>query len=192
MDLLMSFARRLGIAFITLAATFVASSATAASARASADVAQDVAMKAAFLYNFAKFAEWPALPAGVPLLVCIVGNEGIAAALVETVRGQNISGHPLEIRRAQESAAWRACHVLFIAEAETRRSAGELGEVKGLPVLTVSDGKGFSQASGIIELFVEGGRMRFAINVDAAEASGLRLSSRLLGLAKIIRNGHAQ
>ncbi len=72
------------------------------------------------------------------------------------------------------------------------RSAGGLAEIKTLPVLTVSDGKGFSLAGGIIELYVEGGRMRFAINVDAAERSGLRLSSRLLGLAKIVRNGHVQ
>ena len=64
--------------------------------------------------------------------------------------------------------------------------------IKTLPVLTVSDGKGFSQAGGIIELYVEGGRMRFAINVDAAERSGLRLSSRLLGLAKVVRDGHVQ
>ena len=61
-----------------------------------------------------------------------------------------------------------------------------------LPVLTVSDGKGFSLAGGIIELYVEGGRMRFAINLDAADRSGLRLSSRLLGLAKIVRNGHVR
>ncbi len=182
--------RRLGVACIALAAALVASPAIAAGA--GADLAQDVAVKAAFLYNFAKFAEWPAMPAGVPLVVCIVGDDRIAAALVETVRGQNISGHPLEVRRAQESATWRACQVLFIAVGETRRSAGGLGELKALPVLTVSDGKGFSSAGGIIELFVEAGRMRFAINVDAAEGSGLRLSSRLLGLAKIIRNGHAQ
>ena len=159
---------------------------------AAPDVAPDVAVKAAFLFNFAKFAEWPALPAGAPIVVCIVGDDGIAAALVDTVRGQNISGHALEVRRPQDSAAWRACHLLFIADAEARRSAGGLGAIRTLPVLTVSDGKGFSQAGGIIELYVEGGRMRFAINVDAAERSGLRLSSRLLGLAKIIRDGHVQ
>jgi hypothetical protein len=67
-----------------------------------------------------------------------------------------------------------------------------LGGLRTLPVLTVSDGKGFSHASGIIELYVEAGRMRFAINVDAVERSGLRISSRLLGLAKVIRNDHAQ
>jgi hypothetical protein len=67
-----------------------------------------------------------------------------------------------------------------------------LDGIKTLPVLSVSDGKGFSQSGGIIELYVEGGRMRFAINVDAAERSGLHLSSRLLGLAKVMRSGHVQ
>jgi hypothetical protein len=156
------------------------------------DVASAVAVKAAFIYNFAKFAEWPALPSGAPLIVCVVGDDGVAAALVETVRGQNIDGHALDVWRRQDSATWRVCHVLFIADAETRRFAGGLGGIKTLPVLTVSDGKGFSLAGGIIELYVEGGRTRFAINIDAAERSALRLSSRLLGLAKVIRNDHVQ
>lgn len=177
---------RLGVASIALAATLFAAPGIAA------DAAPDVVVKAAFLYNFAKFAEWPALPSGAPIVVCIVGDDGLAAAVVETVRGQNINGHTLEVRRPQNSVTWPVCHLLFIADAETRRSAGGLGGIKTLPVLTVSDDKGFSQADGIIELYVEGGRMRFAINVDAAERSGLHLSSRLLGLAKVIRNGHVQ
>jgi hypothetical protein len=179
---------RLGVASIALAATLIAAPGIAAGS--GTDLAPDVAVKAAFLFNLAKFTEWSELRPGATIAVCIVGADGIAAALVETVRGQNISGHTLEVRRSQESTTWPACHVLFIADAETRRSAGGLGGVKTLPVLTVSDGKGFSQSGGIIELYVENGRMRFAINADAAERSRLHLSSRLLGLAKVIRNGH--
>ena len=164
----------------------------APSIAAGADVAPDVAVKAAFLFNFAKFTEWPALRPGAPILVCIVGDDGIAASLVETVREQNISGHRLDISRPQDSATWRTCHLLFIADGEARRSAGGLIGIKTLAVLTVSDAKGFAEADGIIEFYIEGGRMRFAINVDAAERSGLHLSSRLLGLAKIIRSGHVR
>lgn len=152
----------------------------------------DVALKAAFLFNFAKFTEWPALPSGALIVVCVVGNDGIATALDETIRGQTISGHAIDVQRPQDGATWRLCQLLFIADAATRRSADGLAGITTLPVLTVSDGKGFSQTGGIIELYVEGGRMRFAINMDAAERAGLRLSSRLLGLAKIIRNGHGQ
>jgi hypothetical protein len=183
-----------GVASLALAATLIAVPGVAAGAGAAggADVGSDVAVKAAFLYNFAKFAEWPALPSGAPIVVCILGDDRIAAALVETVRGQNISGHALEVWRPQDASTWPSCHLLFVADTETRRSAGSLDGIKTLPVLSVSDGKGFAQSGGIIELYVEGGRMHFAINVDAAERSGLRLSSRLLGLAKVIRSGHVQ
>jgi YfiR/HmsC-like len=149
----------------------------------------DVAVKAALLYNFAKFTEWPTLPHAMPLIVCIVGDEGIAAAFVDTARGQRINGHPVEHWRPQDSAMWRFCHVLFIADAETRRAAAGLDRVRELPVLTVSDSKGFARAAGIIELYVEDGRMRFAINIDGAARSGVQVSSRLLGLARIIRDG---
>jgi YfiR/HmsC-like len=175
-----------GVASIALAATLIAAPGIAA------DVSPEVAVKAALLYNFAKFVEWPALPTDAPIVVCLVGHDGIASALVETVRGQNINGHALDVWVLQDSAKWRACHLLFITDAETRRLAAGLDGVKTLPVLTVSDGKGFSLTGGIIELYVEGGRMRFAINLDAADHAGLHLSSRLLGLAKVIRNSHVQ
>ena len=176
---------------LALAAMLIAPGAITA-VGAQTPTASDVAVKAAFLYNFAKFAEWPALGANAPLIVCVLGDDGIAAALVDTMRGKRINGHALEVWRPQEAATWQTCSVLFVADAEMRRSAAGLSTVKTLPVLTVSDGKGFSQSGGIIELYVEGGRMRFAINVDAAERSRLRLSSRLLGLAKVVRDNHVQ
>jgi hypothetical protein len=195
MDIPVMYARRrrrggLGVSSVALAAMLMAPLGSAAGN--DIEVASDVTVKAALLYNFAKFAEWPALPSGAAIVVCIVGDDGIAAALVAMVRGQNISGHALDVRRSPESATWRACHLLFIADAETGRAAESLGGIKTMQVLTVSDGKGFSQTSGIIELYVEGKRMRFAINVDAAGRSGLLLSSRLLGLAKIVRNDFTQ
>jgi hypothetical protein len=153
-----------------------------------ADTASEVAVKAAFLHNFAKFAEWPSLPAGAPIVSCIVSDDGLAAALSERVRGQSINGHLLDVQRPQDSAIWHACHLLFIAAADTRRSAGGLAGIRTLPVLTVSDGNGFSQAGGIIELYIENRLMRFRINVDALKLSGMHLSSRLLGLANITRD----
>lgn len=150
--------------------------------------APDVAVKAAFIYNFAKFTEWPAMSPGAPIILCVAGDDDIASALVQTVRGRDINGHALEVWRPEASTTWRACGVLFITSAELRRAGGRLAEVRPLPVLTVSDHDGFARAGGLIELYVEGGRMRFAINVDAVKRSKLRLSSRLLGLAKIVTN----
>ncbi len=150
------------------------------------------AITAAFLFNFAKFTEWPVLPPGAPLVFCAVGDENVAGALDETVQGKNISGHAAVVRRPENSAAWKDCHVLFLGSGEAGRAVSDLVAIRTLPVLTVSDSQGFSQAGGIIELYPERGRMRFAINVDAAARSGLRLSSRLLDLAKVVGDGHAQ
>ena len=147
----------------------------------------DVAsVKAAFLYNFVRFTEWPALPDGAPIVACIVGDDGIAAAFVEIGRVHTVDDHRLVLGQPQDSTTWRTCHLLFIADAELRRSADALAGITTLPVLTVSDAKGFAQTGGIIELYTDAGQLRFVINVDAAERSGLRLSSKLLSLAKVI------
>lgn len=153
--------------------------------------APDVAVKAALLFNFAKFTEWPSQPAGSPIVACIIGSDAVAAELVRIAGGQAIGGHPVDVARPQESGSWKTCQVLFIAVAESGRAAGGLGGIRSAPVLTVSDSKGFAQAGGIIELYVDNDRMRFAINVDAAERAGLRLSSRLLQLATVVRDIHA-
>jgi hypothetical protein len=180
--------RRVGISMVMLAAMCGFSAAPRASASADAEMASAVAVKAAFVYNFAKFAEWPALPADAPILFCVVGDNRIADALIETVRGQTIGAHALDVVRPVDVPAWHRCHVLFVGEAEWKHAAIGLSDLKSLPVLTVSDEQGFARGDGMIELYVDSGRMRFAINVDAAEHAGLRLSSRLLGLAKVVRN----
>ncbi|MCU1382585.1 MAG: hypothetical protein JWL71_1282 [Acidobacteria bacterium] len=175
------------VLLLALSAMLCAAPVTAA---AGTDPLPGAAVKAAFLYNFAKFTDWQAVPAGIPLVVCVVGDEDIAAAFAETVRGQLVGGHALDVSKTPGNTRWRTCHVLFIAEEELRRSAAALDDIKALPVLTVSDGKGFAQ-SGIIELYLEDGKLRFAINVDAAGRAGVHISSRLLGLARIVRDSHA-
>jgi YfiR/HmsC-like len=94
--------------------------------------------------------------------------------------------------RAPDPAAWRLCHLLFVKDSELRRSDTGLRDVATFPVLAVSDGKDFLRSGGIIEFFLDGERLRFAINVDAVERSGLRLSSRLLGLATVVRTTRVQ
>jgi hypothetical protein len=152
--------------------------------------APDVAVKAALIFNFAKFTEWPSQPAGSRIAACVVGDDSVAAALVRIVGGQAIGGHPFDVSRPQESGTWKTCQVLFIAVAESGRAASGLGGIRSVPVLTVSDSKGFAESGGIIELYVENDRMRFAINVDAAERAGLHLSSHLLQLARVVRDIH--
>jgi hypothetical protein len=181
---------RLCVATVVLAATLVAEPGLAR--RSDAQAVSDVAVKAALLFNFAKFAEWPALLSSASINFCIVGDEGVATALVDVVRGHTINGRRLEVWRPHDATAWKTCHLLYVADADSRRLAARLAEIRAVPILTVSDANGFAGTGGIVELYVDGARMRFAINVDAAERSGLRLSSRLLGLATIVRNARVQ
>jgi hypothetical protein len=153
------------------------------------DPKSDVAVKAAFLYNFARFVEWKSLPPGGALTVCIVGDARITSALLDVVRDQKIDGHALDVRTTASDGPLRSCDIVFVSTSVPRHAQTMLESLTTLPILTVGDGKGFAQSSGIIEFLVEDGRMRFAINTDSAERAGLRLSSRLLGLARIVRAG---
>lgn len=154
-------------------------------------VGDEATLKAALLFNFAKFIEWPALPAGAPVVLCVVGDNPVMSALDEVVTGQQAAGRKLQVIKPRDGAAWSACQMLFIAGTEVGRSSIALDRLRQRPVLTVSDGNAFARTGGIIEFYREGDRMRFAINAVAAERAGVRISSRLLDLAKIVRESHA-
>ena len=156
-----------------------------------AQSASEPVLKAAFLYNFAKFAEWPGDAAPVdPLTICVHGDAAIADALDETVKGRTVDGRKTAVVRVKPDG-FRACHVLYLAGLSPKRGQEIVDELKGAPVLTVSDREQFARSGGIAALFVEQGRMRFAINVEAAQRCRLRISSRLLSLAKIVKDEHA-
>jgi hypothetical protein len=149
-------------------------------------------VKAAFLFNFAKFTEWPSLEPAAPLVLCVIGDDRVGTALVDAVRGRRIGQRSLLVRQMGSNGPVRSCHVLFISTSETRSARGVLDSVKALPILTVSDSRGFADSDGIVELFVESDRMRFAVNTRAVTRAGVRLSSRLLGLARIVGDDHAR
>ena len=146
-------------------------------------------LRAAFLYNFAKFTEWPgqAAPTTSPLMLCVIDDSAVEDALGHLVGTGTINGRPATVSRDPGGAALRACHVLYLGEGTSGRTAAILDGLQGAPVLTVSAGDGFIRSGGMVGLFVEDGRMRFAVNPDAAHRAGVRLSSRLLQLAKIVK-----
>lgn len=148
------------------------------------------ALKAAFLYNFAKFAEWPAdaVVSGAPLVICVARDEAVGDALADIMKGRPSETGTLTVRRVPNDA-WRGCHLIYISQLEPRRLTELLDLVRDLPILTVSDIVGFAEAGGVAQFFEESGKMRFAINTSAAERARLRLSSRLLSLAKIVKDG---
>lgn len=145
------------------------------------------ALKAAFLYNFAKFTQWPAeaLKAGAPLIMCANDDE-VADALARATEGRVVDGHRVEVRPVGANAPrLRDCHVLYVSDLDRTGALQLLETLKGAPVLTVSDLDQFVQIGGVAQFFVEGGQMRFAINLESARRAGLQLSSKLLSLAKI-------
>jgi hypothetical protein len=146
-------------------------------------------LKAAFLYNFAKFAEWPRDPdAAAPLTLCVLHDQASEAALAQLVSGASLNGRPIIVLRAVSHERLRSCHLLYIADAEGQALDDVLAELRGMPVLTVGNGEPFARHGGIVGLLVEGNRMRFAINPDAAQRSGVRLSSKLLSLATLVND----
>jgi hypothetical protein len=154
--------------------------------------AQDVSLaslKAAFLANFAKFAEWPddALPAGRVFTFCVVGDKAVAAALEQGIKDRP-GQEPMSVVVMTPDAALRGCQVLYLGGMNLKeaRRAGE--PLKGAPVFTVSDVDGFTEQGGVAQLRLERGRMRFAINPAAAQRAHLALSAKLLSLAIIVKD----
>jgi hypothetical protein len=147
-------------------------------------------VKSAFLFHFARLTEWPApaMPAGEPFVVAVVGHDPFGTALDRVLEGQSVQGRPLVLRRAATPEALpERPHILFVA-AERAEASRILRHFRDQPVLTVGEMDGFGELGGVVNFFVTGeGRIRFEINVRQAEAKGLRISSQVLKLARIVR-----
>jgi len=159
-------------------------------ANAQAQTATAPALTAAFLYNFAKFTEWPAevLPANAALVLCVAGDSRVHKALEAATRGRDVAGHPLVVRNMELQGPVHACHLLYADDLDTKRALQLLERLRGAPVLSISDLETFAQLGGSANIFSEDGRMRFAVNLDATQRTKLRLSSNVLRLAQIVRD----
>ena len=137
-------------------------------------------VKAAYLYNFVKFVEWPPGAVTGPLTICTATPTPFAGALEDIVRGEAVAGHPISTRIVE--APLPACHVLFVPRGAP---AGEfLRSVRNSPVLTVGESNDFIGQGGIINFVLDAGMIRFEIDQGAARRAGLQISSRLLRLAR--------
>jgi hypothetical protein len=152
------------------------------------EAASAPALKAAFLYNFARFAEWPAdsLPSSNQLNLCVIGDQGVSDALEVIIKGRAAEARALTVQPVKADGPLRSCHLLYVSGLDDNRIERLLEILKGAPVLTVGENQRFAQSGGVAQLIVENDRMRFAINVRAARSARLQLSSRLLSLATII------
>lgn len=148
-------------------------------------------LKAAFLFNFAKFVEWPPSSFSseqAPFLVCILGDDPFGPVIDETLRGQQIGGRSVTVQRMRDAARLRKCQVAFISASEKSQLQDILQSIRGANVLLVGETAGFAEAGGTIEFRMEDNRVRFSINPEAAGRAGLRVSSKLLSLASIVHD----
>lgn len=147
-------------------------------------------MKAAFIYNFAKFVEWPqGARADEPFVVTVLGADPFGRALEDALRGKTVEGRPIVLRRAARLDEVGASQILFISGSEAPALASILKRIEADPVLTVGDMGQFAAHGGIIGFRLEGERIRLDISLAAAERSRLRLSSQLLRIARIVDAG---
>jgi YfiR/HmsC-like len=147
-------------------------------------------VKAAFLYNFGKFVQWPTnafASSNAPLVIGVFGANPFNNDLDDIVRGRNIAGHPVVVKQIAFFSDLKDCHILFICASERDRLGGVLHELDGRSVLTVTENQDpdqFSKSGAMINFITEDKKIHFEINDAAAERVGLKISSKLLMLAE--------
>ncbi len=160
-------------------------------ARAAETGIEEYQVKAAFLFNFAKFVEWPAQAfqsADSPIAICVLGPNPFGSSLDQAVEGKVVGNRKFVVRDVRDAQQANDCHILFVSAAAWTRSQVRLGDIKQCCVLTVGEEDSFIAGGGMIDLKLENARVRVEINPDAAERARLRISSKLLSLAEIRRN----
>ncbi len=155
---------------------------------ANASASREYRIKAAFLYNFAKFTEWPAgafADAKAPLRLCVLGEDPFHGALA-ALEGRTAKNSPIVAGRLSSGDPLGQCHLLFISASEHGRLGTILKSLRGMPVLVVGDTPHFARSGGTIRLEIVGNKVRFEINVGAAQNAKLKIDSRLLKLGRIV------
>ena len=153
------------------------------------DSPSEYQVKAAYLFNFLKFVEWPeeAFPDPLaPIVIGIAGDDPFGSALPQVVVGKTVQGRDLVIRKYRAGEDLRSSHILFISASEKKRVPQIVASLRGSSVLTVADFNEFLGEGGMIQLYSENNRIRFAINVDATGRAKLKISSKLLSLARVV------
>ena len=149
-------------------------------------------VKAGFIYNFAQLVQWPSTSfsqVDSPIVIGIVGTDPFAGAIDRVVENKKLDGRSVVVRRlkwGKDLKDLRECNILFVSSSEKEHLADVISVVKWLPILTIGETAGFASRGGIINLTLEGNKVRFEVNVEAAKQANLNISSRLLALARIV------
>ena len=148
--------------------------------------APEYQVKAAFLFNFTQFVEWPPQQSSTPFVIGVLGEDPFNSFLDETIRGEAVEGRRLSVAHYRSQEEIGACDILFIAASESSRMDAILGSLRGRPILTVSDFQDFAPRGGAIQFVTVNNKLKLRINPDAARAAHLTISSKLLRLADIV------
>jgi hypothetical protein len=146
-------------------------------------------VKAAYVFNFLKFVQWPGdflANARGKWVVCVLGDSPVGDELGRLFAGKNVLGRDLQIEKLRATDSLRDCHILFVSQSEKKRLPAILAELRGSSVLTVADTVDFVDSGGMIQLTVEDTRVRIAINVSATGRARLKISSKMLLLAHVV------
>jgi len=174
-----------------LAALLLAAALGAPRCFAQATTPDEYQVKAAFLYNFPKFIDWPpgAFPdSSSPFTICLLGRDPFGRSLEDLVLNKTINGRHTAIAHAQRVGGCPVCQIIFVSSQESSHLAEITVALRGRNVLLVGESEEFAGAGGTIQFFIQDNRVRFVINTDAAERAGLKLSSKLLALASIVHD----
>jgi len=146
-------------------------------------------VEAAYLFNFARYVAWPDSAfagAGDPLRICVLGDDGFVDVARSSVEGRKIGDRAVVVEARADVAGSDACHILFISSEASDLEEQVIAELGTKGVFSVSDSDGFAKRGGVANFVRQGNKIRFEINRGAAESAGLKVSSRLLRLAKVV------
>ena len=149
-------------------------------------------IKAAFLYKFAGYVDWPAASfarSDTPFTIAVVGADPLAAELSQAVAGRTVNDRPVAVRRLKPGESLDGVHILFVGKGENARLAQLVKTAQTRSVLTVTESEGALAHGSVINFVLDDRRVRFEISLDSAEKSKLRLSSRLLAVAQQVHTG---
>lgn len=156
----------------------------------SADINREYAIKAAYLYQFGRYVQWPAnsfVGDSGPLIIGVLGEDPFGNLLEEIARTKRVEGHPIVIRRFASVSEYTFCHILFVcASADPEQKTMILKKLQKTPTLLVGEEPGFVDRGGTINFFLDENKIRFEINTEVAGQDHLKISSKLLSLAKIV------
>lgn len=152
-------------------------------------------LKAAFVYHFAEMTDWPAeafADNGKEITVCTLGTDPFEGQLESTLAGKAIGSRSLRVRHAKQTPEARGCQIVFLGSGDMKKMGELIAQIGSAPVMTIGEADGFLQQGGMFSFCQEGNKIRFEINVVPAERAGLKISSRLLLLAKNVMGSHGQ